>query len=168
MSDAVTTVRPPSPAGELAERYAEPAWLTAWRDAAWQAFLDAPEPRLEKTDLSGRSWEVPLPPAQAGAVQAAAAELLLACADQPWLHIRDGHVVGLHLPEALRAQGVVWTDLHTAAREHASVLRPHLGQVVAPAESKWAALNAAAWRGGAFLYVPRGVAADAVFHLVYE
>ncbi|WP_370324860.1 Fe-S cluster assembly protein SufD [Euzebya sp.] len=49
--------------------------------------------------------------------------------------------------------GVVATDLVTAAAEHADVVQAHLGTVV-PSEEKFAALALAGFGGGAFVHVP--------------
>lgn len=57
----------------------------------------------------------------------------------------------------MKAQGVIFTDLETAAREHEELVKPYLTTVVAPDEHQLTALNAAMWNGGAFLYVPKNV-----------
>jgi Fe-S cluster assembly protein SufD len=53
--------------------------------------------------------------------------------------------------------GVVFTDLRTAVREHEALVREHLYSVVNATMSKAAALDAALWTNGTFLYVPRDV-----------
>lgn len=65
------------------------------------------------------------------------------------------------LDPALAARGVVYTTLEVALREHADLVRPHVERhVLAPKAFKFAALNAAFWAGGMFLYVPAGVAVE--------
>jgi Fe-S cluster assembly protein SufD len=63
-------------------------------------------------------------------------------------------------PVALEASsvpdGVLFMDLETAAAEHADIVERHLGSIVGTDE-KFAAENAALWRDGVLLYVPRGV-----------
>ena len=58
---------------------------------------------------------------------------------------------------ALADQGVIFTSMDTAVREHPELVRAHLGTVVPPGDNKFAALNSAAWSGGSFVYVPPGV-----------
>jgi Fe-S cluster assembly protein SufD len=69
----------------------------------------------------------------------------------------DGHVVHADLDAALAEKGVVLASLHEAVAKHAEKVREHLAVVVPPEEGKLAALNAALWADGVFLYVPRGV-----------
>jgi Fe-S cluster assembly protein SufD len=63
-------------------------------------------------------------------------------------------------PELLDA-GLVFTDLPTAVREHPGLVEPYLGTVetIDPHAKTWA-LGQAAWTGGTFLYVPKGVTVD--------
>lgn len=53
--------------------------------------------------------------------------------------------------------GVIFTDMDTAVREHWDLVGRYLGTVVPFDDNKFAALNAAVWSGGSFLYVPAGV-----------
>jgi Fe-S cluster assembly protein SufD len=69
----------------------------------------------------------------------------------------DASVVWRDVPEALVAQGVVMTSLEAAVREHPELVRRYLGTTVTPQAGKFAALNAAYWTGGLFVYVPRNV-----------
>ena len=65
------------------------------------------------------------------------------------------------LAPELAEQGVIVTSLEAAATEHRELVEKYLDHEVVPAGAgKFAALNAAFWRGGAFVYVPRGVAAS--------
>ena len=51
--------------------------------------------------------------------------------------------------------------------EHGDLLRPHLSaDIVNPRADKFAALHAALWSGGTFLYVPRGVVIDEPLHIL--
>jgi Fe-S cluster assembly protein SufD len=78
---------------------------------------------------------------------------------------QDSDVVYVELADELRAKGVIFTDLHTAAREHPELVQRYLSQAVPADEWKYVALNAALWSGGCFLYVPRGVVIDQPVHL---
>ena len=73
---------------------------------------------------------------------------------------QPGRATAIELPAALTAQGVVVTSLEEAALSHADIVRRYLEQELVPAGAgKFAALNAALWRGGVFVHVPRGVRA---------
>jgi Fe-S cluster assembly protein SufD len=65
-----------------------------------------------------------------------------------------------NMPEVFAEQGVIVSSLETAAREHPELVQKYLDHEVVPAAAgKFAALNAAFWRGGVFVHVPRGVTA---------
>jgi Fe-S cluster assembly protein SufD len=63
----------------------------------------------------------------------------------------------VHREAAIHEQGVVFTDLRSALRDHEALVREHLYKVVNATQSKYAALNAALWENGTFVYVPRDV-----------
>ena len=72
--------------------------------------------------------------------------------------IIDGRVVHTDVDEGLAAQGVILESLHEAVTNHEELVREHLATRAVPAEEgKFAALNAALWIDGIFLYVPKGV-----------
>jgi Fe-S cluster assembly protein SufD len=66
----------------------------------------------------------------------------------------DGHVTELRgtLPD-----GVIVSSLEQAASEHPEVVRRHLGTVVSDDDDAFVARNDARFRGGALVYVPRGI-----------
>lgn len=153
----------------LARHFNEPQWLVEQREQAWAQFAAMPLPRLEKTDVSRRSWDIgDLATARTADESSTVATLLAECPDIPVVHVRDGFVEAVVLPAALRAQGVIFTSLHEAAVEHEALVRKHLGSVVAADDTRWHALNAALWSGGAFLYVPRNVTIETPFLFVYS
>src|SRR5438067_9400653 len=59
--------------------------------------------------------------------------------------------------EDLEAQGVLFTDMDTALREHPEIVKRYFGTVIPPNDNKFAALNTSVWSGGSFIYVPPGV-----------
>jgi len=75
---------------------------------------------------------------------------------------RDGFTIYGAIQNRLRDQGVVFTDLHTALREHRDLAAPYFMQLVPPRwvpgepsnAGKFEALNAAFFNGGSFIYVP--------------
>ncbi|MBB6672354.1 Fe-S cluster assembly protein SufD [Cohnella nanjingensis] len=150
-------------AAKLARSKNEPAWLVAWREEAGQlaSTLDLPKP--EKTPI--HRWALDVyganRPGQAVASTAqlpqAITSLLPAEAKGALIVQHNSSVVYTELPEELKAKGVVLTSLEEAARTHEDLLRQHLMTAYQRDEHKLAALHAALWNGGVFLYVPRGV-----------
>ncbi|MEO1645962.1 MAG: Fe-S cluster assembly protein SufD, partial [Chloroflexota bacterium] len=68
--------------------------------------------------------------------------------------------------EELTAQGIIFTDLNTAVQEHSDLVEANLGKAVQPEMGKFAALHAALWRNGIFVYVPRNKVAELPLHVV--
>ena len=69
----------------------------------------------------------------------------------------DSEVVYHSIQEELVQQGVVYTDMETALREHEAVVREYFMSLVPPKDHKFAALHGAVWSGGSFVHVPAGV-----------
>jgi Fe-S cluster assembly protein SufD len=140
-------------------------WLGERRLEAWRTYESLPLPtrQLEEwryTDLSlFKLDKVKLATARTGsAVPDAARAMLDRGAKAGHVLIVDSNIAELHLDPALRAKGVILSDLRTAAREHPEVVQQHLATEALPATfNKFAALNAALWDGGVFVYIPRGV-----------
>jgi Fe-S cluster assembly protein SufB len=72
----------------------------------------------------------------------------------------ESEVVYHQIHEDLEKQGVIFTDMDTALREHEDILRQYFATVIPPNDNKLAALNSAVWSGGSFVYVPEGVHVD--------
>ncbi|MCL6632404.1 MAG: SufD family Fe-S cluster assembly protein [Alicyclobacillus herbarius] len=156
---------------ELARRFQEPDWLVKQREEAFASFSTMPSPKLEKTDLRNRPWNLEaIPSATTGEAGRAARALLEGAKNvgSACIYVRDGVLIEAIIPEALSAQGVYLADLHAAVKAQEELVRRYLYSVVRPNESKWAALNAALWHGGLFLHVPRGVTVDTPVHFIYE
>lgn len=69
----------------------------------------------------------------------------------------DSEVVYHSMQAELEKQGVIYTDMETALREHEDVVREHFMNLLPPKEHKFMALHGAVWSGGSFVYVPEGV-----------
>ncbi len=59
--------------------------------------------------------------------------------------------------EKLKEAGVIFCSFSEAVREHPELIRAHLGSVVPHSDNFFAALNAAVFSDGSFVYVPKGV-----------
>jgi Fe-S cluster assembly protein SufD len=116
----------------------EPTWLQQWRQDALQSFVASDMPYWRRTDLSAFAF----------------ADMQLAGT------IGSQQVVG----EA--PAGVVVMPLAQAVTAHPELVQKHLGTAVASNTSKFTALNAATWRNGWFVYVPKNHEASVPLHLL--
>ena len=124
----------------ISDRYGEPDWLRSLRASWWERAATTPEPTGQEEEWRRTSLDG-LP---------RGAELVM-----------EPPMIETNLPTAAAAAGVVVTDMRTAIREHPELVERHLGQVDGPAShAHFWALAHAAWTGGLFCYVPRGVAVD--------
>jgi Fe-S cluster assembly protein SufB len=72
----------------------------------------------------------------------------------------DSEVVYHSMRENLTKQGVIYTDMDSAVKEHADIVKQYFMKLVTPNDHKFAALHGAVWSGGSFVYVPSGVEVD--------
>lgn len=162
----------------LSARYNEPDWLRQARLDAWDAYEAMPMPTTRdepwrRTDYRHIDWESagPLAGANGAALEdipAASRQPLLGDEQGGMLAFVDGQLVQAEISPTLAGEGVIFTDLRTAAAEYPELVRRHLmTQAVTPEHGKFAALNAALWTHGVFLYVPRGVSVELPTHSVF-
>jgi len=65
-------------------------------------------------------------------------------------------------------EGVIFCSMDDAVREHSDLVRGYFMSAIDPGEHKFAALHAAFWSGGSFLYVPEGVAVTLPIHAYFR
>jgi len=147
----------------------EPEWLTEKRLQAWRTFERLPMPTLRDeawryTDISDVVIEdfIPYAPSpevsSEGDLPEAVQRLIAEGEENSALMVQhNSETAYSRMDEELERKGVVFTDLHTALREHGDLVRDRLFGLVPEDYDKFAALSAAAFSGGSFLYVPRGV-----------
>ncbi len=150
----------------------EPGWMLAKRGKALDAYTAMDAPQWRRTDLSRLKWEglIPYAPSQ-GATDGLDAlppklhEALAAYGKRAGLLLqRDSARTYLDLADEARQQGVIWTDLDTAVREHPDLVQRYFMEPGTQAEAdKYVSLQGAFWSGGALLYVPAGVQVDLPF-----
>jgi Fe-S cluster assembly protein SufB len=71
--------------------------------------------------------------------------------------IFDSVSVGTSYKKKLAEQGIVFCSFGEAVQEHPELVEKYLGSVVPPSDNFFAALNAAVFSDGSFVYVPKGV-----------
>ncbi len=148
----------------LSDSRNEPSWMKELRLAALDLAGQLELPKLEKTRIdrwnidSYGTYKQAEPIHNIEELPQTAKELLQA--DQPGNNLivqRNSGVVYRNLSDELARQGVIFTDLETAVREHSDLVRKYFMTVVQKDENRLTALHAALWNGGVFLYVPKNV-----------
>ncbi len=70
----------------------------------------------------------------------------------------ESETVYHNLKEEWESQGVIFEDMDVALQKHPDMVKEYfMKKCVPPSDHKFAALHAAVWSGGTFLYVPKGV-----------
>ena len=71
----------------------------------------------------------------------------------------DSELVYHNVREEVSKEGVVYTDFESALKseEWGPMVKEYFMTLVKPNDHKFAALHGAAWSGGSFVYVPKGV-----------
>ena len=156
----------------ISEYKDEPAWMREFRLKALEHFYSRPTPKwggnldqidwddihyfVRASEKNSRDWsEVPedikntfdrlgIPEAERKFLSGVGAQY-------------ESEVVYHQVNEKLEAQGVIFTDMDTALREHEDLVREYWATVIPANDNKLAALNSAVWSGGSFVYVPAGV-----------
>ncbi|WP_339321849.1 Fe-S cluster assembly protein SufD [Paenibacillus sp. FSL W8-0194] len=149
--------------GQLSKQRQEPAWLTENRLKALElaASLELPKlekMRIERWDIQNYgSYKADAGIASLAEVPASIQELIQDQESGSLLIQRNSSVVYSKLAPELAEKGVIFTDLQTAAKEHGDLVKAHLHTAVKADENSVAALHAAIWNGGVFVYVPKNV-----------
>jgi Fe-S cluster assembly protein SufD len=165
----------------LSDRLNEPDWMKEKRQVAWSVFEEMPMPTTSdedwrRTDIRSLKWDglhlfvesglkpVSKMPDLPGYLRTALDEGREAAGR---LALVNGQVLYREVADGLAEQGVIFTDLSTAVREHPDLVQKYfMTECVAPSDGKFAALNGAFWQGGTFLYVPKDVEIKQPFQVV--
>jgi Fe-S cluster assembly protein SufD len=127
----------------LSDRLGDPIWLTDWRARAFEQWA-ASELPIRANHL----WRYTDP-----------------AVFDPLGDPFAGGAAITQVEGGSGAPNLILADLATAAREHPELVRPALGSVVGPEYGRFEALAAAAFQGGVFLHVPRGMVVPAPLHI---
>lgn len=82
------------------------------------------------------------------------------------IHVNSSAVYH-HLSQDLIDQGVIYTDLTTAVKEHSDLFAKYYFKTTAIDKHKLTALHAALVNGGSFLYIPKNVVIEEPIQAVY-
>ena len=154
----------------------EPQWLRDWRMKAYHSFLKQPEPtwqnfELPKVDFQAISYyAAPKSGAKYKSLDEVDPALLetfeklgIPLSEQKLLSgvavdaVFDSVSVATTFKETLKEHGVIFCSISEAVKEHPELVQKYLGSVVPYSDNLYAALNAAAFSDGSFVYIPKGV-----------
>ncbi len=152
----------------------EPDWVLDLRLKAWRFFQEMPWPTgteetWRRTKLTGFKVEDYTPLVGAGAGGSLPEDVAKSLAEVESvgeLAFVDGARAHYRLDPKLAAQGVIFTDLGTAVREHADLVQKFFGATAPEGENKFCALHYALWNSGTFVYVPRNVVVEQPLQVV--
>ena len=155
----------------------EPEWMLERRLKAWEIYESLPMPTTKdeawrRTNI--RRFKLNEIGASVNGDAAADAEVPEFLGNQLTEDVAGGTMLQIdgvtrryELSDELKEQGVIFCDMSTAVSEHPELVQKYfMTEAVLPDEGKFAALHAAFWRGGTFLYVPKNVVASAPLHNV--
>ena len=72
----------------------------------------------------------------------------------------ESEMVYHSLREEWAEQGVIFDSIEDGLKNHPELFREHFGNIIPMHDNKFAAMNAAVWSGGSFVYIPKGVSLD--------
>jgi Fe-S cluster assembly protein SufB len=160
----------------ISAKKGEPEWLLEWRLKAYRGWLKMTEPhwanvKYEPIDYQAiRYYSAPRTAKPLGSLDEVDPKLLetyeklgIPLSEQKLLAgvavdaIFDSVSVGTTYKAKLAEQGIIFCSFGEAVREHPELVRKYLGSVVPLSDNFFAALNAAVFSDGSFVYVPKGV-----------
>ncbi|MFJ7753015.1 Fe-S cluster assembly protein SufD [Peribacillus muralis] len=141
----------------------DPAWLSELRIQAFSELEKLPMPKPDKTKID--KWNFTSFKTHAVQSEAFASleelpeEIKSIIEENGNLYIqRNNTPAHINLSASLKEQGVIFTDIFTAARDHSDLVQKYfMKDGVKVDEHRLTALHAALVNGGAFLYVPKNV-----------
>ena len=154
----------------------EPEWLTEWRLKSFKNWEKMIEPKWAKIKYpevdfqSIRYYSEPKKKPQLASLDEVDPELLktfeklgIPIEEQKKLAnvavdaVFDSVSVATTFKETLKKDGVIFCPLSEAVRDYPDLVKKYLGSVVPPTDNFYAALNAAVFSEGSFVYIPKGV-----------
>jgi Fe-S cluster assembly protein SufB len=161
----------------ISAKKGEPEWLLDWRLKAFRGWQKMTEPhawpniRYTPIDYQAlRYYSAPRTAKPLGSLDDVDPKLLetyqklgIPLSEQKLLAgvavdaIFDSVSVGTTYKAKLAEAGVIFCSFGEAVREHPELVRKYLGSVVPASDNFFAALNAAVFSDGSFVFVPKGV-----------
>ena len=150
---------------EISSIRGEPAWLTDWRVAAFHAWTQMREPHwaefeyapidydalnyyneptpIDNSDLRDTYEKMGLPESEKRALMGMATDTVI-----------DSRSVHTSYTAELEKLGIIFLPFSDAVKKYPELVKKYLGHVVPATDNFFAALNAAVFSDGTFVYVP--------------
>lgn len=160
----------------LSSKKNEPQWLLDYRLKAYRMWLKMDEPRWAHLDYPKIDYQnlfyysAPKKKESLGSLDEVDPELLatfeklgIPLGEQKRISgvavdaVFDSVSVATTYKEDLEKVGVIFCSISEAVQEHPELVKKYLGSVVPAADNYFAALNAAVFSDGSFVYIPKGV-----------
>ena len=150
---------------DISARRGEPQWLTDWRIAAFQAWKKMQEPHwaefdydpinydalnyyneskpIDNSELKETYEKMGLPESEQRALMGMATDTVI-----------DSKSVHTSYSTELEKLGIIFLPFSEAVQKHPDLVKKYLGSVVPKNDNFFAALNAAVFSDGTFVYIP--------------
>lgn len=160
----------------ISKKKNEPEWMTEWRLKAFRYWLKMEEPTWSnvhhpKIDFQNISYySAPKPKPKLNSLDEVDPELLktfeklgIPLEEQKLLSgvavdaVFDSVSVATTFKASLNEKGIIFCSVSEAVKEHPELVKKYLGSVVPYTDNFYAALNAAVFSDGSFVFIPKGV-----------
>jgi len=164
----------------ISAKKGEPVWLLEWRLKAYRAWLEMTPPTWAKVSFPPIDYQdayyYAAPKKKAGPKNMGEVDPeLLRTYEKLGIPLREQEILACVAPtvavdavfdsvsvattykKALEEKGVIFCSLTEAIHDHEALVKKYLGSVVSSADNYYAALNAAVFTEGSFVFVPKGV-----------
>lgn len=153
---------------EISKNRHEPDWLLAWRIDAFNAWAKMSEPhwaeidyapidynslnyyneqkQIDNSELKATYEKMGLPESEQRALLGMATDTVI-----------DSKSVHTSYSNELKKLGIIFLPLSQAVIEYPDLIKEYLGSVVSNTDNFFAALNAAVFSDGTFVYIPKNV-----------
>lgn len=158
---------------EYSEKHNEPAWMKELRLEALELANNLELPKPDKTNI--RRWNFTEFKHHADGEKIKSLEEapeaikdFIDTENENVIILRNQTVAYASISKELEDQGVIFTDIFTALRDHEELVKKYyMTDVVAKDEHKLTALHAALMNGGIFVYVPKNVKIEAPIQTLF-
>lgn len=160
----------------ISKKKNEPEWLLEWRLKAYRTFIKMELPSWQNFEMPEMNFQgisyyaAPKNKVKYNSLDEVDPELLetfkklgIPLSEQKNLAgvavdaVFDSVSVATTYKEELKKQGIIFCSFGEAVQEHPELVKQYLGSVVPHSDNIFAALNAAVFSDGSFVYIPKGV-----------
>ncbi len=160
----------------ISDKKNEPEWMLNWRLKAYRHWLKMEEPNWQNFNYPQINYQdiiyyaAPKQKIQLDSLDQVDPELLktfeklgISLQEQKRLSgvavdaVFDSVSIATTFKDQLKEKGIIFCSVSEAVKEHPELVKKYLGSVVPYTDNYFAALNAAVFSDGSFVYIPKGV-----------